>query len=180
MRSSIDIFNALHHQLMLVPDIVSEFENKSWTAVPHWLDWIETSENLLKTFQFAECSKIAGIHAEILAVSHQEGTRMKQKKLLVSKCLESISPAQLIVSNLYEVAHNKIETAESLLRQIITTMKNSGLFEGQDVLDQSFAINLLNQILQNSQLSPSINNIIASLGYSDVLRLLKTELSNII
>ena len=50
MRSSIDISNALHQQLMLVPDIVSEFENKSLTAVPHWLDWIKTSENLLKAF----------------------------------------------------------------------------------------------------------------------------------
>lgn len=178
MRSSIDISNALHQQLMLVPDIVSEFENKSLTAVPHWLDWIKTSENLLKAFQFAECSKIAGIRAEILAVSHQDGARMKQKKLLCSKCLESISPAQLIVSNLYEVAHNKIETAESLLRQIITTMNNSGLFEGQDILDQSYAINLLNQIRQNTQLSPSVNNIIASLGYSDVLRLLMIEIAN--
>lgn len=103
---------------------------------------------------------------------------MKQKKLLCSKCLESISPAQLIVSNLYEVAHNKIETAESLLRQIITTMNNSGLFEGQDILDQSYAINLLNQIRQNTQLSPSVNNIIASLGYSDVLRLLMIEIAN--
>ena len=179
MRSSIDISNALHQQLMLIPDIVSEFENKSLTAIPHWMAWIKTSENLLKTFQFAECSKIAGIHAEIIAVSHQGGQRMKLKKNLVSKCLESIPPAQLIISNLYEAAQNKVETAETILRQIITTMKNSGLLEGQDILDQAFATDLLNQILHNTQLSPSINNIIATLGYTDVLRLLMTELSNI-
>lgn len=179
MRSSIDISNALHQQLMLVPDIVSEFESKSLTAVPHWLNWIKTSENVLKSFQFAECSKIAGIHAEIIAINHYELQRAKMKKRIFSKCLESITSAQSIVYGIYEVAHNKIETAESLLRQIITTMNNSGLFEGQDIHEQSFATNLLNQILQNSQLSPSVNNIIASLGYPDVLRLLISELSNI-
>lgn len=178
MRSSIDISNALHQQLMLVPDIVSEFESKSLTAVPHWLDWIKTSENILKRFQFAECSKIAGIHADIIALSHKDLRRMELKKITASKCLESISPAQAVLYDLYEVAHNKIETAESLLRQLVTTMNNSGLFEGQDTLDQSFATNLLNQIRQNPQLSPSVNNIIASLGYSDVLRLLVIEIAN--
>ena len=134
MRSSIDISNALHQQLMLVPDIVSEFENKSLTAVPHWLDWIKTSENLLKTFQFAEYSKIAGIRADILAVTNQEQQRIKHKKIIFSKCLESISPAQSVLQNLYDVAQNKIETAENLLRQILTTMKNSGLFGGVNSL----------------------------------------------
>lgn len=179
MRSSIDISTVLHQQLMLVPDIVSEFENKSLTAVPHWLNWIKNSENILKNFQYAECSKIAGIHADILAISHQEGQHVKQKKLLVSKCLESISPAQLILYNLYETTQSKIETAESLLRQIITTMKNSGLFDGQNISEQSFAVSLLNQLLQNTQLSPSVNNIIATLSYPDVLRLLMTELTNL-
>lgn len=175
MLSSIELCNSLKPFLLQISDIAKEFEQRNIFAPQHWVKWLKDVDTMLKRLQMVECSKIASLYTEILSVQ-QSPSGIGKKRMVISKCIETIPSAQSIVYDIYTKFQNKVENCTDLLRHIIVPMKNAGLFDDLDTSTPNFPSDFIRQLLNNEQLSPSINKVIASIGVSDTIHLLMDEI----
>lgn len=175
MVSSIELCNSLKPFLLQMSDIVKEFEDRDIFAPQHWIKWLKDVDAVLKRLQLVESSKIASLYSEILSVQ-QESSGIGKKRMVFSKCIETIPSAQSIILELYSIQNTKIENCIDILRHIVVPMKNAGLFDDVDTTVSDFPRDFIRQLLKNEQLAPSVNNVIASVGFSDALHLLTEEI----
>ncbi len=174
--STLDIVKGLFDKLQEVPDIVSAFEHRESTAMQLWLQWLETSEKLLKEQGFAECAAVAGIRADVLVYLSEKQTR-KEKFIAV---LKTVNAAQTLLLEKYKTLEEKVENVRVFLKQVLTQINDAGILNYDENTDFTAFINsVFEQMKNNAQLSGSIHNAVATIGKTDVLRLIAETLTQL-
>ena len=157
---------------MRVPQIVNLLEKHNSVAVTQWLSWLSDAEDHLKHYGMPECAQIAGLRASL--ASNQKLSRQEKREAALS----TVSPAQEVIYNMYTKVNVSVENVYILFRQIIVPMRTAGIINIDGIDDLTTYINdLLRQLLANEQLSASVNGAIASVGRSDVLRIIADVLT---
>ncbi len=179
--SSLDFEQALYAKLVVVPEIVTGFQQKNSQTETQWLQWLKDTEELMLKYNCVECASLAGFRADTLAAKADTENRSGERKKTSAKILTTINPAQAIVVSVHNRISENIEHVRVFFKQLLTQAKEAGVLKNDDSSDFTcFVENLLKQFRFNEQLAPSINNAIATLGYTDVIRLLAEETSKII
>lgn len=178
--SSLDFEQALYSKLVEIPAIVTGFQQRNGQAEILWQQWLKDTEDILFKYNCVECASLAGFRADILAAKADPectGTR----KSTTSRILKTINPAQSIVVSVHNRVAGDVGKVRVFFKQILTQAKTAGVLKCDDSSDfTSFIEGLLKQFRFNEQLAPSVNNAVATLGYSDVIRLLAEETSKLI
>lgn len=170
--SSIDKRESFSGLLMRVPQIVKLHLKRSPVAVSEWLVWLSDAEDLLQHYGMPECAQIAGLRASL--ASNEKQCRQEKREAALS----TVSPAQEVIYNIYAKVNVSVENVYILFRQIIVPMRTAGIINIDGVDDLTAYINeLMRQLLANEQLSASVNGAIASVGRSDVLRIIADVLT---
>ena len=168
--SNIDKRNDLSALLMQLPEKVGLFVRKDPAAITAWIEWLGSAEAVMKGYDMPECSRLAGLRANILSAQMAVSAAGKRRQV-TERCLASINVAQEVVTAPYEAVNAKLEGVHTFFREIIIPMRNTGLITLDGVTDMTETINtLLRQLSLNEQLSSSINGAIASIGKADVMR----------
>ncbi|MDR1345689.1 MAG: hypothetical protein LBK03_03180 [Bacteroidales bacterium] len=177
ISSSLDISNAVQHQLMKISAIVDMLDKQGSFAVTVWMEWLMESERLLKKYNYAEVSLLAGLRAEILKEEILCNAERRKKKLIVARALSTVDAAQKVLFNIFDRLNEKIESVRVLIRQIIVPAKEAGIIKPENIDDfTAYLEDLLQQFKNHKQLAPGINNAIVTVGKFDVLRILAEEI----
>lgn len=170
--SIIDRCNKFKEFLLDVPRIVDLFEKKDLSALQHWKIWLHNTEKFLKENKFPEVSQIASLRANILKVQMQSAISKDKRKILFEAAIATIDPAQNIVYQIYAKSNSALEPIYALFRQILIPMRVSNLISLNGGTDLSFVNDLIRQLSLNEKLASNINGAIASIGKSDVVRVI--------
>lgn len=178
--SSIDFEQELYSKLVEIPAIVTGFQQRNGQADVLWQQWLKDTEEILFKYNCVECASLAGFRADILAAKADPECRVGRRSA-TSKILKTINPAQSIVVSVHDRVSCNVENVRVLFKQILTQAKTAGVLKYDELSDfTSFVEGLLKQFRFNDQLASSVNNAVATLGYSDVIRLLAEETSKLI
>lgn len=179
--SSLDFEQELYSKLVEIPAIVTGFQQKNGQAEVLWQQWLKDTEDILFKYNCVECASLAGFRADILATKSAPESTGGSRKNATSKILKTINPAQSIVVTIHNRVSDKVENVRVFFKQILTQAKSAGVLKSDDSSDfTAFIEGLLKQFRFNDQLAPSVNNAVATLGYTDVIRLLAEETSKLI
>ena len=177
--SSLDFEQELYSKLVEIPAIVTGFQQRNGQAEVMWRQWLKDTEEILFKYNCVECASIAGFRADILAAKAESAG--PSRKSTTSRILKTINPAQSIVVSVHNRVAGDVGKVRVFFKQILTQAKTAGVLKCDDSSDfTSFIEGLLKQFRFNEQLAPSVNNAVATLGYSDVIRLLAEETSKLI
>ena len=178
--SSLDFEQELYSKLVEIPAIVTGFRQRNGQAEILWQQWLKDTEDILFKYNCVECASLAGFRADILAAKADPETTVGGRKSTASRILKTINPAQSIVVSVHNRVSDNVENVRVFFKQILTQAKTAGVLKYDDSSDfTAFIEGLLKQFRFNDQLAPSVNNAVATLGYTDVIRLLAEETSKL-
>lgn len=169
--------NDLKEKLMEISALVTAFQNKENSAWDNYFSWLQSTEELLKKYNYSIASSFASIRAELLAINFESISVKEKRKKRQHKALQTIQTAQITLHKKQQALDEKIEQVRTVLKQIIVVTKQAGMLQierGQDMT--YFLESFLMQLQQHKQVSATVNNAIASIGRFDVLRLLGEEI----
>jgi len=177
--SSLDFEQELYSKLVEIPAIVTGFQQRNGQAEILWQQWLKDTEDILFKYNCVECASLAGFRADILAAK-ADPECTGGRKITASRILKTINPAQSIVVSVHNRVSDNVENVRVFFKQILTQAKTAGVLKYDDSSDfTAFIEGLLKQFRFNDQLAPSVNNAVATLGYTDVIRLLAEETSKL-
>jgi hypothetical protein len=178
MRTSvISPCKELKQKLLAVGILVDGFQQKKTSAIDEWVCWLRETEEILKKYNFREASELAGLRAEILAASKFESNPRNRRKAQIQKALETVNVAQNIVGRRQGQLEEKIEHVRAVIKQITTIAKQAGYINFKQGDNFAFFLEkFIADMQQHSQLKPSINGAIATIGKYDTLRILAEEI----
>lgn len=178
-KSVIEPANALNEKLFEIPALVTSFAINENNICDKWITWLEELEEIFKKYNYSQCAEIAGYRSTILSSTFGNGSekRSQKRKHRIKSALSCVQPVQQLLSDKSDELNEKIDQVRLLLRQILIPAKEAGMIKYDSTIDfTTFMESILEQFKRHEQIAPGINNAIATIGKSDVLRLLAEEI----
>lgn len=173
----LDTVNDLKAQLLIVPEIVDKIQNKENGSIVFFLNWIRSTEEILKKFGYAECAVLAGLRGKLLTPEFIEDRRSSRKKDQFRVASEIVFDCQNTILRLIEPMSAKIDEARNIITQILLVLKPAGIIDYDPSLDfNNFIQGLWLMLKTNDQVGGGISKILALVGSSDAIRILADEI----
>lgn len=177
MRRSVHGYvSQLSAALLLLPQLVREFQRKSPGAVDALLGWIDATEGKLSGFGDVASAELAGWKGRILAVAYADArTGLRKRRHAVA--LEALYAVQRAVQDALQPHAARLAQARDLARQLLQILASSGAIQYRPDEDFSAFIDALWALCQShEQLKPFAVQLRSLLAQDDIRLLLADEI----
>lgn len=176
--SSLTIVESLKSKLLTFPALVDSLQQKDSNFLSLLQDWMKEAETILKNYNIAQCSEIAGLRSKIIAPLFAESKRRSTKKNQLQIASEVLYELQNIILLVIKPHEIKVNEARDLLIHLLSILKQSGAVKYSNGTNFQSFINQIWAIFSNhEQLKPGMVKILTLVPQIDALRIIAEEIN---
>lgn len=176
-KSLVDIVEKAKNLLFEVPSLADKLGEKDVHFISDFTEWLQNTEEFLKTYNYAQCSEIAGFRSQLMTpmLSSEKNSSKRKQQLYVASTL--LYPAQGVLQTVLEPIEGKVTQAREIIVQLLQLAKQAGMIRYEEHIPfTTYVMGILEMFKSHEQLKPSITKVLTMINNSDVLRIMGEEI----
>jgi len=176
-KSLVDIVEKCKNLLFQVPKLADKLGEKDVQFIPELTNWLQESEEFLKTYNYAQCSEIAGFRSQLMTplLSSEKNSSKRKEQLYVASTI--LYPAQSVLHSVLEPIEFKVQQAREIITQLLQLAKQAGMIRYEASIDfNTYIMGIFESFKSHEQLAASMTKVLTMINRSDVLRVMAEEI----
>lgn len=176
-KSLVDIVEKCKAFLFQVPNLADKLGEKDVHFISELTTWLQESEEFLKTYNYAQCSEIAGLRSQLMTpmLSSDKNSSKRKEQLYVASTI--LYPAQGVLQAVLEPIEYKVQQAREIISQLLQLAKQAGMIRYEAHIDfNTYIMGIFENFKNHEQLRASMTKVLTMVNRSDVLRIMAEEI----
>ena len=175
--SHLKIYETLNSQFAKISEIVFKIKQRDYNCIDRLKEWLLTSEQLLRNFNYTESIEMAGFRGQLIATQIAHNKNSQSNPQDVNSLLDLVEPAKSTMLNVISPVELKIREAEVIIKDILNEQLEMNQFSWNNGLNyRDFILAVWRTLLKQVNTKERALTVKKLIGEEDVLKLISDQI----
>ncbi len=175
--SHLKIYEALNSQFAKISEISFRIKQKDFNCIERLKEWLLTSEQLLRGFNYNESLEMAGFRGQLIASQIANNQKIPDEHHDINVLLELVEPAKDTMINVISPVELKIREAEKIIKDLLEEQLEMHQFSWNHGLNyRDFILAVWRTLLKQENTKELAHKVKTLVGEEDALNLISNQI----